>query len=69
MSQRRLQAVVEADRLVQGDPGFVAAAALGQDHRQVLQGGRQLHGGPGRPVVRGGVPERSRVRAEQSTAP
>ena len=56
-----LQALVQADGLVQRSPGLLFPAALGQDDGQVLQRGRQLHRRADRSVVRDSVPERIRI--------
>src|SRR6516225_967629 len=46
-----LQALVEADCLVQGGPRLILLAVLGQYHSQVLECGRQLRGRAGLSVV------------------
>ena len=61
-----LQALIEADRLVQGGPGVLFPAALGQHDGQVLQRGGQFHRRPERPVVRDSFPERVRIRLKES---
>ena len=63
-----LQALVAADGLVQGGPGVLFPATLGQRDGQVLQCGRQFGGRPERPVVRDSFAERIGIGLKESAA-
>ena len=61
-----LQALIEADRLVQGGPGVLFLAAPGLHDGQVLKRGGQFHRRPERPVVRDSFPKWARIRLKES---